>query len=80
MGLSILLSTLFLSYPLIFMPFYISEGKSFPKPLSSEEEADGIRRMETGTEKERLEAKNALIEHNLRLVAHIREKVFEYGH
>ncbi len=42
----------------------------FPEPLSSKEEDECIKRMENGD----VEARNKLIEHNLRLVAHIVKK------
>lgn len=42
----------------------------FPEPLSNEEEDECIRRMKEGDQ----EARNKLIEHNLRLVAHIVKK------
>ncbi|MDD2421305.1 MAG: hypothetical protein PHC60_02020 [Heliobacteriaceae bacterium] len=45
---------------------YISNN-AFPQPLSEEEEADCLRRLQTGDEA----ARNTLVEHNLRLVAHI---------
>jgi RNA polymerase sporulation-specific sigma factor len=45
---------------------------SFPKPLTAEEERTCIARMAEGDE----EARNTLIEHNLRLVAHIAKKYF----
>ena len=45
----------------------------FPDPLSSEEEAKAISNMRLGDR----EARNKLIEHNLRLVAHIVKK-FDY--
>ncbi|NLZ92898.1 MAG: RNA polymerase subunit sigma-70, partial [Firmicutes bacterium] len=45
---------------------YVSNN-AFPRKLSEEEEAEYIRRYELGDE----EARNVLIEHNLRLVAHI---------
>ena len=48
MSLSLLLSTILLGYPLIFMPSYISEGNSFPKPLSAKEEAEYIKKLEDG--------------------------------
>lgn len=44
--------------------------KSFPKPLSTKEEADYLRRCKEGEK----EARDKLIEHNLRLVAHIVKK------
>lgn len=49
---------------------YISNGSSFPKPLSAEEERHYIELYKNGDE----HAKEVLIEHNLRLVAHIAKK------
>ena len=49
---------------------YISGGKSFPKPLSKDEEKKYIELMAKGDEN----ARQKLIEHNLRLVAHIAKK------
>ncbi|MCL6515969.1 RNA polymerase sporulation sigma factor SigK [Alicyclobacillus sp.] len=46
------------------------KNQSFPQPLSAEEEADCIRRMRQGDQS----ARNTLIEHNLRLVAHLAKK------
>ena len=74
MSLSLLLSTILLGYPLIFMPSYISEGNSFPKPLSAKEEAEYIKKLEDGDPS----ARNVLVEHNLRLVAH-RQEILQYG-
>jgi len=48
----------------------ISGGNSFPTPLSSEQEHQYLREYATGNQ----EAKNILIEHNLRLVAHVTKK------
>ena len=48
---------------------YLSNS-SFPHPLSEEEEAQRLKRLREGCE----ESKNILIEHNLRLVAHIVKK------
>ncbi len=45
---------------------------SFPRPLKAEEEAEFLRRSAEGD----LEARNKLIEHNLRLVAHIVKKYY----
>lgn len=45
---------------------------SFPKPLSSEEEEKCLALMAEGD----MEARNKLIEHNLRLVAHIVKKYY----
>jgi len=50
----------------------IMPGDSFPKPLSREEEEDCLARWEQGD----IEARNKLIEHNLRLVAHIVKKYY----
>ena len=75
MSLSLLLTTILLGYPLIFMPSYISEGNSFPKPLSAEEEAEYIKRLVDGDP----EARNVLVERNLRLVAHIAKKYSNTG-
>lgn len=54
----------------IFMVSYVTGSSSFLKPLSSEEEANYIAQSKNGDK----EAKNKLIEHNLRLVAHIAKK------
>ena len=48
----------------------ISPGDSFPKPLSAAEEQDCLKRWGEGD----LEARNQLVEHNMRLVAHIIKK------
>ena len=45
---------------------------SFPKPLSAKEERECVERMLAGN----IEARNVLIEHNLRLVAHIVKKYY----
>lgn len=45
---------------------------SFPKPLSAAEEKQYLERYAVGD----LEARNVLIEHNLRLVAHIMKKYY----
>lgn len=63
---------------MLFFALHISSIGSFPKPLSKEEEHNCFLRMREGDP----EAKNKLIEHNLRLVAHIikegysRKKIF----
>lgn len=49
---------------------YVSKGSSFPKPLPKEKELEYIKKMGGGD----ANAKNMLIEHNLRLVAHIAKK------
>lgn len=50
----------------------ISGGGSFPKPLTAEEERIYLKRSAEGD----LEARNILIERNLRLVAHIMKKYY----
>lgn len=47
-------------------------GSSFPRPLKGREEQEYIRRMQEGD----AEARNVLIEHNLRLVMHIIKKYY----
>lgn len=54
----------------VFLLGYISNNNLFPEPLSSEEEKEYLEKMKNGDE----EAKNILIERNLRLVAHITKK------
>jgi RNA polymerase sporulation-specific sigma factor len=54
----------------IFVVGYIQSSNLFPEPLSSEEEKKCIERMQNGDE----EARNILIERNLRLVAHVSKK------
>ena len=51
----------------------IAPGESFPKPLSREEERKYLERWLEGD----LEARNELVEHNLRLVAHIVKKYYQ---
>lgn len=57
--------------------FFVSYVKNhaFPQPLSKEVEANYINQMQEGDE----EARNKLIEHNLRLVAHIVKKFENTG-
>ena len=50
----------------------IAPGDSFPKPLSREEEEKYLERWGRGD----IESRNVLVEHNLRLVAHIIKKYF----
>lgn len=49
---------------------FVGGGNAFPKPLSQKEEKEYLRLWSEGDEN----AKNVLIEHNLRLVAHIAKK------
>ncbi|MCQ2484413.1 MAG: RNA polymerase sporulation sigma factor SigK [Clostridia bacterium] len=57
---------------LLFFALHLSSGNSFPPPLSAKEEQEYLQRLKQGDE----EAKNKLIEHNLRLVAHIIKKYY----
>ena len=45
--------------------------KTFKQPLTAKEEAVYLKLLKTGEDAERVRAKEILIEHNLRLVAHI---------
>lgn len=60
---------------IFFLCGYVSNPNSFPQPLSPEEELKHIQMFKNGNE----EARNILIERNLRLVAHIVKKYNSYG-
>ncbi|MCD8354254.1 MAG: RNA polymerase sporulation sigma factor SigK [Clostridiales bacterium] len=55
-----------------FLTLRLGGSSSFPKPLTAQEEQDCLQRLAAGEEA----ARNALIEHNLRLVAHIAKKYY----
>jgi len=55
---------------LLFFSAYVNNNSSFPKPLNAKEEAEYIKRFHEGD----MRAKEILIHHNLRLVAHIVKK------
>lgn len=57
---------------LIFLILHVTGSGSFPRPLTAQEERDCLERMKNGDQ----EAKSTLIEHNLRLVAHIIKKYY----
>jgi RNA polymerase sporulation-specific sigma factor len=59
---------------LVFLVSYV-KNNAFPQPLSSSEEKKYLRKMVEGDE----HARNTLIEHNLRLVAHIVKKFENTG-
>ena len=61
---------LLLAVSFFMMSAYVTGGNSFPKALSPEEEEKYLNAFAKGD----IEAKNKLIEHNLRLVAHIVKK------
>ncbi|MDR2505484.1 MAG: RNA polymerase sporulation sigma factor SigK [Oscillospiraceae bacterium] len=54
----------------LFLLSYITNHSSFPKPLVSAEERECLQKMQNGDEC----ARQKLIEHNMRLVAHIARK------
>lgn len=54
----------------IFFALHVESNTVFPKPLSKKEEEECFAIMASGDK----DAKNRLIEHNLRLVAHIVKK------
>lgn len=58
-----------------YFALHVTSGGSFPRPLSAKQEAELLERWHQGDE----EAKNKLIHHNLRLVAHIVKKYYTTG-
>ena len=54
---------------LVFLTGYISQN-AFPQPLEEQDETEWLKRLQEGD----AEAKDVLIQHNLRLVAHIAKK------
>ncbi len=60
---------------LIIFSSYMTEKSSFPKPLSKEKEQEYLKKSVSGDK----EAKEILVKHNLRLVAHIAKKYANYG-
>ena len=52
---------------LLFFILHVTGSGSFPRPLSAKEEKEYLERFKEGD----MTARNQLIEHNLRLVAHI---------
>ncbi len=62
----------FIFQNLTFFALHLKNMNSFPKPLSAKKEGELLERMEKGDK----EARNTLIEHNLRLVSHIVKKYY----
>lgn len=62
----------FLGQYICFFLLHVCGNGSFPKPLTSKEEQIYLKRAAEGD----LEARNILVEHNLRLVAHIIKKYY----
>lgn len=61
---------------IFFFALHVDTTNIFPKPLSRNEEAETFKILRNGTEQEKKLARNKLIEHNLRLVAHIIKKYY----
>ena len=61
---------LFVLQDALFLLGYLSRGNAFPQPLGRREELELIEQMTTGDQ----QAREKLIEHNLRLCAHIARK------
>lgn len=57
---------------LFFLALHVTPTGSFPKPLSAKEERECLEKIRKGDEN----AKHKLIEHNLRLVAHIIKRYY----
>ena len=57
---------------ILYLFLKVSYSQSFPPPLSPSEEAECFRKMQQGD----MKAREKLIEHNLRLVAHIVKKYY----
>lgn len=57
---------------LLYFALHVTSGGSFPKPLSQKEERECFEKIKLGD----IDAKNKLIEHNLRLVAHIIKRYY----
>ena len=60
---------------MLYFALHMDSSTVFPKPLSAEKEAEAFRRMEEGDSS----ARGELIEHNLRLVAHVVKKYYAPG-
>lgn len=57
---------------MLYLALHITNGGSFPRPLSAKEEKECLESIRKGDQN----ARNKLIEHNLRLVAHIIKKYY----
>lgn len=62
----------FLGQYICFLVLHVCGNGSFPKPLSAKEERECLIKANDGD----IEARNKLVEHNLRLVAHIIKKYY----
>ncbi len=57
---------------MFYLMLHIQNAGSFPKPLSAKEEREALQRLKEGDS----EARDLLVEHNLRLVVHIIKKYY----
>ena len=57
---------------MLWLILHITDSDAFPKPLNKQEENEALERLKQGDES----AKALLIEHNLRLVAHVVKKYY----
>ena len=64
-----------LATQLYYFALHVTGAGSFPSPLSTAKEAELLEKSQNGD----IEARNKLIEHNLRLVAHIVKKYYTSG-
>ena len=71
--MNLLESAILLLMHTLFPMLRLAPGDSFPRPLSREQEQEALARWAEGD----LEARNLLVEHNLRLVAHIVKKYYQ---
>ncbi len=60
---------------IVFCILHVDYSTSFPSAISKEEEYNAFEKLEKGDEN----ARNFLVEHNLRLVAHIAKKFYDAG-
>ena len=60
---------------LFYFALHVTGAGSFPPPLSAAKERELLEKVQTGD----IDARNKLIEHNLRLVAHIVKKYYATG-
>ena len=64
-----------LASAIYYFALHVTGAGSFPEPLSSQKENELLEKSQKGD----IEARNKLIEHNLRLVAHIVKKYYTTG-
>ena len=63
---------MFAACNLLYLVLHVTSGGSFPKPLSQKEERECLEKIRAGD----TQARDKLIEHNLRLVAHIIKRYY----